>query len=228
MERPVDARESSSWSSCLLVVSAYEPVAAAVSEAVQLAGASMLQAPALADFVELRFVALGPRPTDDDELAAAAAAVADAVLRPTRGAPENYLEAVIVDDRSGDVAELREACAAAFERRAVDAGAHGIAVEATRPAHDGVRSIGAGARVAERLADELEVLCGWLMEQHGISSLRRPIPSEELERWRDASDPQTLAERSAASAPTAGSEEDRRVLASRRPGRTGSRFRWRP
>src|SRR4051795_5988681 len=83
------------WASCLLLVVAYDDVAPAVSGAVGEAERRLLLDPALGDFIELRFAALGPRSPRDDERDTVDMRVVGELTRPTREAPENYFGLVV-------------------------------------------------------------------------------------------------------------------------------------
>src|SRR4051812_21835176 len=90
------------WASCLIVVTAYNDVAPAVSAAVEDVGGRLVLAPSLADFVELRFVSAGPRPPAGAQRNELAGDVATDMITSERAAPENYFGLVAVDDRAAD------------------------------------------------------------------------------------------------------------------------------
>jgi hypothetical protein len=101
---------------CLLIAASYADVADAVEPVVASAAGRILAAPALGDFVELRFADAGLRPSPDkpDDRssghAAAADRIAEALTRPAAGADENYFALVVVDQSAATVARLIDEC----------------------------------------------------------------------------------------------------------------------
>jgi hypothetical protein len=111
---PVHTVNEASWASCLVIVTAYDDAAPAAAAAVRQAAARMLLILAVDDFIELRFVPVGPRPTNDEH-ESAVERIVDAMTSPTRGAPENHFGLVVADDAEAGVAALLATCAAAMD-----------------------------------------------------------------------------------------------------------------
>lgn len=101
---------------CLLIAASYADVAAAVEPVVTSAAGRILAAPALGDFVELRFADGGLRPSPDETdncssgHTVAADRIAEAMTRPTAGTDENYFALAVVDQSAATVARLLDEC----------------------------------------------------------------------------------------------------------------------
>jgi len=90
---------------CRLVVVSYKPAAPLVSAATSDAARRIMMAPALGDFMELRFVDMGPRPGPSGDRSAAARLIMAGLLAPGDEPGRNYF-AIAVADRSAAEVEL--------------------------------------------------------------------------------------------------------------------------
>lgn len=90
---------------CRLVVVSYEVAAPLVSAATAETARRIMGAPALGDFVELRFVDMGPRPEPPGNRSAAARLILEELLAPGGDSGRNYF-AIAVADRSAAEVEL--------------------------------------------------------------------------------------------------------------------------
>lgn len=187
-----------SWSSCLVVVAGYEDVAPAVAGAVQQAQAEIQLSPALADFIELRFAALGPRPSEG-AAAAAVHRVRDELLRPARDAPESFFGLMVVDDRPDDVESLAVACLGTFDEIGLVVRVRGLAVarlpDGVVPAVD-LRVL----RSAHRLADAIHEFCDEVLNEYGAGNAAG-LSGDDLRRLREAGTSESLAELSVRAGP---------------------------
>lgn len=206
------------WASCLVVVTAFDDVAPAVARVVAAAERGLAATPALMDFIELRFASAGPRPQTDEGHTAVVRALADELARPTRGAPENFLALVVIDDDAADVAALLDAAGTAFAGHELEIRLAGFAVagDEQRAAGGAIGILGAEAGLETRMTDALLFVCEQLMEApsvdgargatlEALEALRAPAPGSE-----PAPEPrQTLAALSAvAPAPAEDDEAD--------------------
>lgn len=192
--------DTSTWASCLTAVAAYEDVAPAVSRAVTQAEAEISLSPTLADFIELRFVSLGVRPSRGEDGSGALEALIAGLTQPTRGAPENYLGALIVDDGADDLQALLEVCANGLDLAELHVELSGVAVVGRRSkpvveASGVPAELEVGARLEGRLASTVVEFCENLVEVCAAGG-RRAMTLEELARYH-SSEPETLMERSA-------------------------------
>jgi hypothetical protein len=120
-----------SWAAGLVVVTAYDDVAPAVAAAVRHAQQHLAATPALAEFVELRFVAVGPRREGQVPGEDGTARVITALANPDEVAPENHFGLVVADERDDDVYALLEACGTALASIALAVRLGGFAVRQT-------------------------------------------------------------------------------------------------
>jgi hypothetical protein len=90
---------------CRLVVASYEVAAPLVSAATAETARRIMGTPALGDFMELRFVDMGPRPGPQGSRSAAARLIMEELLAPGDESGRNYF-AVAVADRSAAEVEL--------------------------------------------------------------------------------------------------------------------------
>jgi hypothetical protein len=95
---------------CLLVVAGYADVAQAVEPVAVEAASRILMSPTLGDFVELRFVDIGPRPQQPGQNNAAVALIADELTRPGNGAAQNYFALEVVDRSAAAVEQVLGDC----------------------------------------------------------------------------------------------------------------------
>jgi hypothetical protein len=125
---------------CLLIAASYADVADAVEPVVTSAAGRILAAPALGDFVELRFADAGLRPFPDkpDDRSsghgAAAGRIAEALIRPAAGADENYFALVVVDQSAATVARLIDECRSNPAIAGLRLKCRGLAATEDRPA----------------------------------------------------------------------------------------------
>jgi hypothetical protein len=99
------------WSACLLVVGAYSENATSAKEVVERSTRLIELSPTLADFIELRFVDLGPRPQRLGEGLIAVARVSYELARPTEGAGRNYFALVVIDRSAAKARQVLLNCA---------------------------------------------------------------------------------------------------------------------
>ncbi|MBJ7330463.1 MAG: hypothetical protein JHC95_11245 [Solirubrobacteraceae bacterium] len=192
------ALDDPTWLSCLVVVAAYDDLARVASSAAAKVTAGAGLSPELADFLEVRFAALGPRPDDPDVCAAAAAALVEAALYPGAVAPVNYLGVVIVDDVAASLEAVLTTCAERFETLGMHAELTGIAMLRSRdsaPASDvaDIVSLETGPKRGQRLAREIVGVGERLMETFGAGDLPGLSPAE-IDALRDAAEPEELPE----------------------------------
>ena len=97
---------------CLLIVAAFTEVARALEPVAADAAARIMISPVLGDFIELRFLDMGPRPQDDAGFTPVAARIADEFTHPGTGAAENYFALVVADDSAAVTEQTIGACRA--------------------------------------------------------------------------------------------------------------------
>jgi hypothetical protein len=91
---------------CLLLVASYADAASFTGLVASTARDQIMTAPALADFVELRFIDLGPRPAHGGRSATATRCLGRELTRPASGVDSNYFALVIVDGSAAAVQQL--------------------------------------------------------------------------------------------------------------------------
>jgi hypothetical protein len=106
------ARPEPDSEGCLLIVGSYSDVASIVGPVAAKATAEIASSPALGDFIELRFVSIGPRPHPGAEPPAAVQCLAGELTRPGSGAERNYFALVIMDRSATVVEHLLSQCGA--------------------------------------------------------------------------------------------------------------------
>ncbi len=82
---------------CLLIVASFANVAPVVDAVTQETGARIMMSPMLGDFIEMRFVDLGPRPGQASLHAAVVARIMREFTRPDGSAEGNYFALAIID-----------------------------------------------------------------------------------------------------------------------------------
>ncbi len=169
------------WASCLVVVVAYDDVAPAVSASVSQAMERLRLSPALDDFIELRFVAGGPRPGAEEEPDSLGGTILHEVARPTRGAPENYFGLVAVDDRPESVAGLLELCGGTLSEHELDVLSKGFAVkmpdrDAAQPPAP-ITILGSRPHLEDRLAVGIRDFCEDLMRRYADGAVKGITPA---------------------------------------------------
>jgi hypothetical protein len=97
---------------CLCVVASFVSAARTVAEVTAEAGKRVMMSPLLSDFIEFRFVDLGPQPSQAGDLSVAVHRVADALLNPQSVAGHNYFAAVVVDRSAAVAGQVLGDCAA--------------------------------------------------------------------------------------------------------------------
>jgi hypothetical protein len=97
---------------CLLLVAAYADRAAVVGPVEDKVRRRVTMSPTLGDFIETRFVDLGPRPNRDDGREAAVARIADELAQPGDGAGRNYFALAVADTSAAAVHRLLADCLA--------------------------------------------------------------------------------------------------------------------
>jgi hypothetical protein len=114
---------------CLLLVASYADVAPVIRGVAEDAASRIMMSPTLGDFIELRFVDLGPRPVPASPTEAAVAppetapaqkalhnsavaVIADALTLPCGGAGRNYFALVVADRSATTAGTVLDGCAA--------------------------------------------------------------------------------------------------------------------
>lgn len=95
---------------CLFIIGSYSDVAPTVGSAAAEAAARIMMSPALGDFIELRFVDIGPRPEQAGEPTAAVSRIAHELTRPSSGAGRTYFALAIADRSAAAVEQVLEEC----------------------------------------------------------------------------------------------------------------------
>lgn len=191
-----------SWASCLVLVIGYDDVAPALSAAVEEAAGRLVLAPALGDFIELRFVSVGSRPPSGSDPGSLEARVVNEITRPTRGAPENYFGLVVVDDLAQSAGALLEACEGVLEHGGFHVRGRAFAVGAQQreadegKASDRIAVLGSAPELTQRLASEILIFCDGLM-RHYAGSPAPGLSRGDLEGRRAAVQAESLATLSA-------------------------------
>jgi pyruvate/2-oxoglutarate dehydrogenase complex dihydrolipoamide acyltransferase (E2) component len=122
---------------CLCVVASYTRAARLISEVTAEAAARIMMSPSLGDFLEFRFVDLGPQPGQSGDRARAVRRVSDELLRSGGGAGRNHFALVVVDRSADSVDQVLSGCATSPFLAALRMRFLGIASFDDRQARDG-------------------------------------------------------------------------------------------
>ena len=95
---------------CLFLVGSYTDTTPSLEPAVARAAQRILMSPTLGDFIELRFIDLGPRPGPHSDRAVAVAQITDELTQPEDGADRKYLALMICDNSAAVVDRIIEDC----------------------------------------------------------------------------------------------------------------------
>ena len=165
---------------CRLVVASYEAAAPLVSAAAADAARRIMMDPALGDFMDLRFVDMGPRPEAPKDRSAAARLILEEMLAPGDESGRNYFAIAVADRSAAEVELVLTECVNAPFLNTVPLRVHGIASrDDRRSASDAVSSApiaiaASGAWSHSDLVDELrrhanELLGLFAAGQQGLS-----------------------------------------------------------
>jgi hypothetical protein len=179
-----------------VLVAACAEVAEKVRRAVEAAAAELSVTPALADFVELRFAASGPRPLSDAEVSGTAATIVRELTQPRRAAHQNFFALLVVDDDASDTITVTQACAAAPAIASLGVAIKGIArTRSTTGAQPGfpVSVLGAKTGLVERLAEQVFNFCQTVTQSFGNPN-SRGISVEELAELAQPGEVETLTQ----------------------------------
>lgn len=97
---------------CLLVVTSYADLAAVIEPVVALAATRIASSPMLGDFIEIRYVNSGPRPSGSEHHDGATSRLVIDLTCPATGAAENYFALAVIDQSAASVSQLLADCAA--------------------------------------------------------------------------------------------------------------------
>lgn len=165
---------------CRLVVASYEAAAPLVSAATADAARRIMMAPALGDFMELRFVDIGPGLGRSNNRSAAARLILEELLAPGDECGRNYFAIAVADRSAAEVELVLTECVNAPFLNTVPVRLHGIAsLDDRRSAGEVVSGVpiaisASGAWSHADLVDELrrhanELLRHFAAGQRGLS-----------------------------------------------------------
>lgn len=97
---------------CLLVVTSYADLADVIEPIVAIAATRIASAPMLGDFIEIRYVSSGPRPSESEDRDEATSRLVIDLTCPATGAAENYFALAAVDESATSISRLLADCAA--------------------------------------------------------------------------------------------------------------------
>jgi len=123
---------------CRLVIASYEAAAPLVSAATRDAARRIMMAPALGDFIELRFADMGPRLGRSDDRSAAARLILEELLAPGDESGRNYFAIAVADRSAAEVELVLAECVDAPYLNTVPLRLHGIASRDDRRSADEV------------------------------------------------------------------------------------------
>ena len=112
---------------CRLVIASYEAAAPQVSDATAEAARRIKGAPALGDFMELRFVDMGPWPGPTGNRSAAARLILEGLLAPGDECGLNYFAVAVADHSAAEVELLLTECLNTQFLNTLPVKVHGIA-----------------------------------------------------------------------------------------------------
>lgn len=145
---------------CLLIVAAFAEVAGALEPVATDAADRIMISPVLGDFIELRFLDIGPRPQNDAGFAAAAARIAEELTQPGHGAEQNYFALAMADNSAYLVERMLGACAADPVVAALPLRCRGLAAIDDRQPGADRRNPGPGNRQPGASEDQQEPATG--------------------------------------------------------------------
>jgi len=165
---------------CRLVVASYEAAAPLVSAVTADAARRIMMAPALGDFMELRFVDMGPRPGPSEDRSPAVRLIMEELLAPGSESGRNHLAIAVADRSAAEVQLVLTECANAPFPTTPPLRLHGVAsVDDRRSADEVVLNASiaiapSGAWSHADLVDELrrhanELLGHFAAGQQGLS-----------------------------------------------------------
>lgn len=165
---------------CRLVIASYEAAAPQVSEATADAARRIMGAPALGDFMELRFVDMGPWRGPSGDRSAAARLILEGLLAPGDESGLNYFAVAVADHSAAEVELVLSECVGAPFLNTLPVRMHGIASVDDRTSPSEVVSGGSIAIAAsggwnyDDLVDELrrhahELLVHFAAGRQGLS-----------------------------------------------------------
>lgn len=98
---------------CLCIVASYASAAALIADVTKAAASRIMMSPSLGDFLQLRFVDLGPRPGQSDDRSYAVQKVTDELLHADISAGRNYYALLVVDRSAAAIDRVLGSCASA-------------------------------------------------------------------------------------------------------------------
>jgi hypothetical protein len=152
---------------CLFLVTAFAEVAHALEPVVADAAARIMMSPTLGDFIELRFVDLGPRPGDGAGLTTVVSRIADELTHPGNDPGQNYFALVIADHSAAVIDQIWHACRGSDVISALPIRCRGLAVNDDRRAERETATMPGAA------ADVMVASCGGWRRRELIDELRR-------------------------------------------------------
>ena len=139
---------------CLLLLASYADVANVLEPVVTGLATRILASPMLGDFVELRFVDVGPR-SAADTTSTAISRILDALVHPTSEAAQNYFALAFVDQSAATASRVLEECRSDAVLAALPMAYCGLAVIEDRPSRlepsgESVSAAGGSADLSSR------------------------------------------------------------------------------
>ena len=175
---------------CRLVVASYEVAAPLVSAATAETARRIMGAPALGDFMELRFVDMGPQPGPLGNRSAAARLILEELLAPGDESGRNYFAIAVADRSAAEVELVLTECINAPFLNTLPVQVHGIAsVDDRRSAIEVVSGASiaiaaSGAWNYSDLVDELRRHANELLVHFAAG--RQGLSHGELDSFRDS------------------------------------------
>lgn len=185
---PGEAPPGEDTEGCACVIASYAAAAPEVSAATKDASRRIMMTPALGDFLELRFVNMGPEPTQPDDRSAAVRQITRGLLASDTGAGRQYFAIVVADASAALAQDVLAACSQSSFLGKLPMRLHGIAMREDRGlARDTVRDeqvavAAAGAWGHDCLVGELRRYADELMRY--FADNEQGLPREEFDSHR--------------------------------------------
>lgn len=127
-QTPGDARPGEDTEGCACVVASYQTTDALASEVAEDAGTRIMVTPALGDFFELSFIAIGPEPGRSGDRSAAVRLITEALLQSDSDATRSYFALVVIGRSATETEQLLAECAGSKILRQLAVRLRGVAM----------------------------------------------------------------------------------------------------
>lgn len=174
---------------CLVLVVSHLGAAPLVEAVTTEAARRLMMSPMLADFIDLRYMHIGPQPGQGGDLAAVVARVTDHLIQPRPDVGRSFFAVVVMDHSAAAVEAVLTECEASLFLAALPIRLHGIASREDRPTPRPPRCVEivvspAGAWRREELIDQVRLHADSLFHDFA-AGLQPGVTADQLARYRE-------------------------------------------